>query len=119
MPLRKAIELIRRIHEEFCFANEQSRINAIARLLTPFARAILGWTTRVPFWFFGSNRPRAGKDYLAAVTLIVFEGYAFEDQTIGRNSEETAKRIIAAARNGRRFFHPSNLQGHLQDPVLA
>ena len=37
-PLSKALEVIAWMHREFCFTNEQSRVHAIARLLTPFAR---------------------------------------------------------------------------------
>ena len=38
MPLKRAREVLTEILHEFCFTNEQSRIHAIARLLTPFAR---------------------------------------------------------------------------------
>ena len=118
-PLDKAHELIEWIHREFRFTNEQSRVHAIARMLTPFARAILGWTARVPLWYFCANRPGAGKDYLSGCTLIVYEGMAFEDAPIGRESEETIKRIVSAARSGRRFMHFSNQQYYLQDPYLT
>ena len=118
-PLKRAHEVLTEILHEFCFTNKQSRIHAIARLLTPFARGLIGWTTRTPFWFFFANRPRAGKDYLAGVALIVYEGHTFEDMPIGKDSEETSKRIVAAARSGRRFMHFSNCQLYLQDQYLA
>jgi hypothetical protein len=118
MPIDQAVRIIKDIHSEFCFTNDQSRCHAIARLLTPFGRGLLGWTTRVPLWFYCANRPRAGKDYLSGITLIVYEGLAFEDLPIGKDSDETAKRIMAAARSGRRFMHFSNCQGHLQDQFL-
>ena len=44
---------------------------------------------------------------------------AFEDAPIGRDSEETSKRIVSAARSGRRFMHFSNCQVYLQDQHLA
>ena len=56
---------------------------------------------------------------MRAITFIVYEGHAFEDLPIGKESEETAKRIMAAARSGRRFMHFSNCQEHLQDPYLT
>ena len=118
-PLERALEVIKWVHREFCFTNEQSRVHAIARFITPFARAILGWTTRVPLWYFCANRPGAGKDYLSGCTLILYEGLAFEDAPIGRESEETLKRIVSAARSGRRFMHFSNCQVYLQDENLA
>jgi Bifunctional DNA primase/polymerase, N-terminal len=118
-PVNRALEVIKWMHREFCFTNEQSRVHAIARLLTPFARGILGWTTRVPLWHFCANRPRAGKDYLSGVTLTLYEGMAFEDAPIGRESEETIKRIVSAARSGRRFMHFSNCQYFLHDQYLT
>ena len=119
MPLQKALSVLDHIHSEFCFTSDLSRTHAIARLLTPYARGILGQTTRVPFWFYCANRPRAGKDYLAAIPLLVYEGYAYEDLPIGKESEETSKRIVAAARSGRHYMHFSNCQNHLQDPYLT
>ena len=119
MALEKALQFLDQVHSGFCFTNEQSRTHALARLITPFGRALLGWTTRVPLWFYTANRPRAGKDYLHGLTLIAYEGTAFEDLPIGRESEETGKRIMAAARSGRRFMHFSNCQVHLQDQYLT
>ena len=119
MTLERALEVFHNLYFDFCFTNDQSRTHALARLLTPFARGILGWTTRVPLWFFSANRPRAGKDYLAAITLLVYEGQAFEDMPLGKDAEETCKRIISAARNGRRFMHFSNCQFYLQDQYLT
>jgi DNA polymerase family A/3'-5' exonuclease/Bifunctional DNA primase/polymerase, N-terminal len=119
MPIEKAIDVIGRLHKEFCFTTEQSKTHAVARLVTPFARGILGSTTRVPLWFYCANRPRAGKDYLSGVALIVYEGIAFEDTPIGKDQEETAKRIVSAARNARRFMHFSNCQVFLQDQYLT
>jgi hypothetical protein len=119
VPFKTALEVLKRLHRDFCFTNEQSRTHAVAALLTPFSRAIIGWTTRTPLWFYSANRPRAGKDYLRAITLLVYEGHAFEDLPIGKESEETAKRIMAAARSGRRFMHFSNCQAHLQDAYLT
>jgi DNA polymerase I-like protein with 3'-5' exonuclease and polymerase domains len=119
MSLKTALRVLEKIHQDFCFTNAQSRTHAYARLITPAARGIMGWTTRVPFWFYCANRPRAGKDYLNGVATITYEGEAFEDMPIGRESEETKKRIMAAACNGRRFIHFANCQGYLQDEGLA
>jgi hypothetical protein len=121
MPIAEAWSLIADLLSGFCFTNEQSRTHAIARMLTPFARALLGWTTRVPLWVYIGSRPRCGKDYLSGCGMIIYEGYAFEDQPItGRESApETGKRILAAARNGRRFMHFSNCEQNLRDTSLT
>jgi DNA polymerase I-like protein with 3'-5' exonuclease and polymerase domains len=121
MPITEAWELVAQMLSGFCFTSEQSRTHAVARLLTPFARALLGWTTRVPLWPFIGSRPRCGKDYLSGCVLILYEGFAFEDQPItGRDSSvETGKRILAAARAGRRFMHFSNCEQNLKDTALT
>jgi DNA polymerase I-like protein with 3'-5' exonuclease and polymerase domains len=121
MPVDEAWALIARMLSGFCFTSEQSRTHAVARLLTPFARTLLGWTTRVPLWAFIGSRPRCGKDYLSGCVLIIYEGRAFEDQPIvGRESAvETQKRILTAARAGRRFMHFSNCEQNLKDSALT
>jgi hypothetical protein len=116
--LKEALEILGRTMSGFCFTSNQSRVHAVARLLTPYARGVFGWTTRVPLWFFCANRPRAGKDYLAGITTIVYEGVAHEDAPIGSDSAETSKRIIAAALSGRRIMHFSNCTGYLRDEFL-
>jgi hypothetical protein len=116
--LDQAIEILNRTMSGFCFTSEQSRVHAIARLITPFARGIFGWTTRVPLWLYCANRPRAGKDYLAGINTILYEGIAYEDSPIGTDSAETAKRIVAAVQAGRRFMHFSNCTGYLRDDNL-
>ena len=113
--LQEAIEIIDGTMQGCRFTSEQSRIHARARLITPFARGIFGWTTRVPLWFYCANRPRAGKDYLSGCTMIIYEGVAHEDAPIGRDSAETGKRIVAAELAGRRLMHFSNCGGYLND----
>ncbi|MCB1131638.1 MAG: bifunctional DNA primase/polymerase, partial [Verrucomicrobiae bacterium] len=118
MSVEDALSLIQEIHEEFGFEGEQDRIHAFARLLTPFVRPIIGWTARVPLFLYLANRPRAGKDYLAMIPLIVFDGVGCEDAPLEKNSEETRKRITAALISGRRFMHFANCQGHIDDAAL-
>ena len=120
MSLKDAWAWLATILSGFCFTNEQSRTHAIACLATPFSRAILGWTTRVPLWNYIGSRPRCGKDYLSGCKLIIYEGRASEDQPItGKDSApETGKRILSAARAGRRFMHFSNCEQNLKDTSL-
>jgi hypothetical protein len=57
------IEIFRR-YKEFCFKDEQDKINAIAGLLTPYLRGLFkNFNTRTPLFFYMANRERAGKDY--------------------------------------------------------
>ena len=115
MSLNEAITVLEEAHAGFCWKNEQSRIHAFARILTPYARGLMGFGERPPLWFFGGNRPRCGKDYLNGITQIAYLGHAFEDVPITDRSEETTKRIVSALRAGRRMMHFANCQHHLDD----
>ena len=116
MSVERAKEILNRIHAEFCFLNEQSKVHALARIITPFARGLLGFTTRVPLWIFRANRPRAGKDYLAVMTILTYEGIAAEDSPIGRDQEETGKRIMSAPRERPAFHALLKLPGASRRP---
>lgn len=111
--------ILNQIYQGFCFKDEQSKVHAIARLLTPFARGMMGFEAKTPLWYFNANRPRAGKDYCAGITQIVYQGAPFEDAAIGDQPEETRKRITAFLMSGRRMVHFANCQGHLDDPFLT
>jgi hypothetical protein len=111
----EALAILEDLHRGFQFRDEQSRAHTYARFLTPFFRGIIGYSEPVPAWLFNANRPRCGKDYLAGITQIVYEGFAFEDAAIGDEPEETRKRITAGLLAGRRFFHFANCQGYLED----
>jgi DNA polymerase-1 len=118
MTVDEAKQVIEDILGDFCFASEQDKIHAIARLITPYVRGIIGWTARVPLWLFIANRPRAGKDFLAGVIIIIYNGELLEDAPLEKSSEETRKRITAALMSGRQFMHFANCQGHINDAAL-
>src|SRR6516225_5614444 len=116
MPIDEARQVIEEGYSGFCFKNNQSKVHAIARLITPYTRGLIGFRHRVPLWFYNANRPRAGKDYCAGAAQIVYLGHAFEDAPLGNNPEETRKRITAAILAGRRQIHFANCQGYIDDP---
>src|SRR6202047_2604680 len=129
MPLEEAKIVLDQALEGFCWKTDdkkneepakvpQSKVHAIARILTPYARGIMGFSERIPLWYFVGNRPRCGKDYLNGVTQIIYLGHAFEDAPITDNYEETGKRIVSALRAGRRMMHFANCQHHLNDPAF-
>jgi hypothetical protein len=115
LSLDEAIATLEAAYAGFCWKNQQSKVHAYARLLTPFARGLMGFGERPPLWFFGGNRPRCGKDYLNGVTQIAYLGHPFEDVAITDRPEETTKRIVSALRAGRRMMHFANCQHHLDD----
>jgi hypothetical protein len=114
----EALEIIDSIYGEFCWKDGQSKTHAIARLITPYLRGVIGFQNKCPLWFFDANRPGAGKDYCNGVSQIIYQGRAFEDAPIGENSEETRKRITSALVAGRRMMYFANCQYHLADPTL-
>jgi hypothetical protein len=115
LDIEEALEILRQAHQGFEFTSDQSRTHAYARFLSPFFRGITGYAEPVPAWHYNANRPRCGKDYLAGITQITYEGFAFEDAALSDDPDETCKRITAGLMAGRRFFHFANCQGHLSD----
>ena len=119
MTLDEAKRWLFEIHQGFCWRSRQDLVHALARLITPFTRGLMGWDARFPLWFFKANRPRAGKDYLAGITLLVYEGFACEDAPLSpKDGEETRKRITSALLSGRRMIHFANCQGYLASQDL-
>jgi hypothetical protein len=123
MSLEDAKKTIDEIFKEFCFKGEQDRINAIALLLTPFCRWLYSSpTSRTPLGVYKANRERAGKDYLAGITGIVYEGCSTEEAPIsdGKNvyNEEFRKKITSTIMRGGNRIHSSNNKGFLDSAVL-
>ena len=119
MTLDEAKRWLSEVHRGFCWRCRQDLVHALARLITPFTRGLMGWDARFPLWFFKANRPRAGKDYLAGITLLVYEGFACEDAPLSpKDGEETRKRITSALVAGRRMMHFANCQGYLASQEL-
>ncbi len=126
MPVEEAKEIIYSIFKEFCFESHQDYINAIAGLLTPFIRGLLpSFSTRTPVFFYIANRERAGKDYLAGITGILYEGHALEESPIStsenaktNNTDELRKKILSAMISGRKRMHFSNNKGYINNAVF-
>lgn len=119
MSVERAKQLIHEMYAEFCWADTQSVTHAIARIITPACRGIMGWDAKTPFFLYMANRERLGKDFAAGIPMLLFQGRAVEEAPIEpRNSSETRKRITAALLSGRRTMHFANCRGHLDDPAL-
>jgi len=109
--------LIEELFSDFCFADEQAKTNAIAKLLTPFCKGLIGWGSKVPFWLYGANRERIGKDYLCELIQIVHEGRASSHPAF-ESDEELRKKITSALRSGARRMHFGNMRGHVNSKAL-
>jgi len=125
MSLEEAKKIIYEILKEFVFKTNQDYINAIAGLITPFLRGLYPkFNCRTPVFFYLANRERAGKDYLAGITGIVYEGAALEEPPIcnsehkGNSDDELRKKILAAFLAGRKRLHFVNNKGYLDNSVF-
>jgi hypothetical protein len=111
-----ATKLIDYIFDKFEFEPthlRQSRAHAIARLITPFCQGLMGLHAKSPLWIFQANRSRAGKDYCAAITPLVYTGNAYEDAPLDEDDSENKRRITAAIISGHRFMHFANCKHDL------
>ncbi len=127
MPLEDAKKTLYDIFKEFCFETRQDYMNAISALITPFLRGLFttGFNTRCPVYCYESNRERSGKDYLAGITGILYEGHALEEPPISNGeyrssggNDELRKKIVSAMISGRKRLHFSNNKGHLNNSVF-
>ena len=118
MPFAEALALIREMYCEFCWADQQSLVHAIARLITPFCRGLMGWQARTPLWCYQANQPGAGKDYCADVVHFLYTGSHIGDAPLGKDGEEIRKRITTFLNAGRRFTHFANCQVHIEDQTF-
>jgi len=126
MTLEEAKKIFDTIFKEFCFQTDQDRNNAIAGLITPYLRGLFpSFTTRTPVFFYVANRERAGKDFLAGISGIVYEGCVLEESPIStsenarsNHTEELRKKLLAALISGRKRVHFSNNKGYLNNAVF-
>jgi hypothetical protein len=125
MTLEEAKKNIDTLFKEFCFKSEQDKINAIASFITPFIRGLFSsFSIRTPIFIYEANRERAGKDYLAGLTGILYEGYALEEPPIStgekdhNNTDELKKKLLSAMIYGRKRLHFSNNKGYLNNAVF-
>ncbi len=119
MDLSDARELLRTLFSEFCFHDAQSLIHALAAFITPFCKGLFPrWNARTPVWLYKANRERAGKDYCANLTSILYEGRTSEDPPLDSDVAETRKKVTAALMSGRRRIHWSNCRGHIANATF-
>ncbi len=116
MVLGDALACLRELFGEFCLADLQAFTHAVAAFITPFCRGLFGWwNARTPVWLYKANRERAGKDYLANLTSILYEGRTNEDAPLNSDEDETRKKITSALLAGRRRIHWANCRGHINN----
>jgi len=98
----------------FWWHDEQARVHAIARFITPFCRGLMGWN-RTPLWIFDGNREGCGKDTCADITHMAYTGRSIICAPLSKEcDDEMRKRITSALMAGSRFFHLANMKGHVR-----
>ena len=101
-------------HGGFWWHDEQARVHALARFITPFCRGLMGWK-RTPLWIFDGNREGCGKDTCADLTHVAYTGRSIVCAPLSKEcDDEMRKRITAALMTGSRFFHLANMKGHVR-----
>ncbi len=102
----------------FWWRDQQARILALARIVTPFCRGLMGWK-RSPLWIFDGNREGSGKDTCSNVAYLLYSGRPVSGAPTGKDGDdELRKRITASLLSGARFFHLANMKGHINLPCL-
>jgi hypothetical protein len=125
ITLEEAKEVIEFMLKEFPFRTPLDKTYAIAGLITPFLRGLFPtFSTRTPVFIYMANRERTGKDYLAGVSGMIYEGVHIQETPIcttdqrGGESEELRKKITSAIKEGRKRFHSSNNKGVLNNSLF-
>jgi hypothetical protein len=123
--LEDAKYIIEDLFKEFCFKEEIDKTMSLAGFITPLCRGLYKTpTTRTPLFMYIANRERAGKDYLAGINGIVYEGVNVDFPPIttneygGTGDEELRKKITSAVIKGRRRYHSQNNKGMLDSSFL-
>ncbi|MCB1205937.1 MAG: bifunctional DNA primase/polymerase [Verrucomicrobiae bacterium] len=102
----------------FAWKDEESKVAAISRLLTPYCRGLMGWK-KAPVFLIMANQPRVGKDTLAYVVIVLYTGVEPTSPPLGKeNDDEMKKRILSSLRTGARFIHFANMKGKIDFPSL-
>jgi hypothetical protein len=114
---KDAYKILLELLEDFPLS-KIDQVHALARLITPYCQAMIGWLKRTPCWLFSAEAPRSGKDFLAKLTPILYEGIATEDAPLDEDEAEVKRRITASVLAGTRFMHFANCKGKLTSSSL-
>jgi len=127
MDILEAKEILNGLFKEFCFKDdgEEDKAKAMLGLLTPYLRGLYNdWYSRTPVFVYFANRERAGKDYLATIRILIFEGNATEEPPIstgrkdGGSNDELRKKFLSVLIKGKQFMHFSNNKGYINNSVF-
>jgi len=102
---------------DFPFVSESDRAHAVAALLLPFVRRLVPGPT--PVHLFEASTPGSGKTLLAEVIYLVSTGERADPTTLGRDDEETRKKITSVLVLGRPVVLIDNVRDGIDSANLA
>ena len=102
---------------DFTFVSHADRAHAVAGLLLPFVRRLIPGPT--PIHLFEAPMVGAGKTLLAEVIYLVATGESADPTTLGRDDEETRKKITSVLSLGRAVVLIDNVRDGIDSANLA
>lgn len=112
-----ALDLVDRLIGEFPFAEDFSRTNALAALLTPIVRPAIN--APVPMALFDAPQAGTGKSLLADVISIVATGRPGEMFSAPRDEDEWRKQLTTALMSGCALVIIDNITRRLDNGDLC
>lgn len=113
----QARECIYELLEGFPFTSPAERAHAITLLIHPFVRAMI--PGMVPMLIIEASTPGTGKTLLVKVLTYIFLGQDVQTMTIGKNDEETRKKITAKAINTPAYLFLDNVKDKIDSATIA
>jgi hypothetical protein len=102
---------------DFPFVSKADKAHAVAALVLPFVRRLIPGPT--PIHLFEASTPGAGKTLLAETVAMVVTGRGAEPMTLGRDDEETRKKITSMLSLGREVVLIDNVRSGIDSANLA
>ena len=102
---------------DFPFVSTSDRAHAVAGILLPFVRRMIDGPT--PIHLFEAPSPGAGKSLLADAITVIATGKQAEPTTIGRDDEETRKKITSVLSLGKPVILIDNVRSGIDSASLA
>lgn len=112
-----ALDLLNSAIGDFPFADDASKANAIASMLTPVVRPAIDSPT--PLALYDAPQAGTGKTLLAEVVAIVATGRAAEAFSAPTDPEEWRKKITTALLNGTNVVLIDNVNHRLDSDALC
>jgi hypothetical protein len=115
--IKDALELLQEVIEDFPFADDASRANMLALLLTPIVRPAINGN--VPLALIDAPQAGTGKSLLGDIAAIIATGYGPTLMPYSRDTEEWRKKITSALMADASVIVVDNITAELNSEILA